>query len=97
MAERRGLRNVYDELRPQYEKLEEEVRLIVSAAINRSGKRVHSVTSRVKEIESAFNKLENTGLLDAVDTDSAVFEKLEDMVGVRVVALFRDDLVSIVD
>jgi putative GTP pyrophosphokinase len=92
-----ALRDWYDELLPLYLRLEEEVRVIVAAALKRSGKGSHSITSRVKGFKSASTKLENRGLLDCNESDAAVFIHLEDMVGVRVVALFRDDLSAISD
>ena len=97
MAKAAGLRDAYDELLPLYLRLEEEVKLIVAAALTNSGKRAHSITSRVKDFKSASTKAEDNGLLDAAEFDASAFAHLEDMVGVRVVALFRADLAAITE
>jgi len=96
MTSRARLLRQYGRLESRFQGLEEEAKSMLDSALDGSGLRIHSVTSRVKEFDSAVAKLKRKGLLDDAAVTGNAFLNLEDMVGLRVVALFRNDLQSIV-
>jgi putative GTP pyrophosphokinase len=91
-----SLQKTYERLKPLYVRLEDELRVML-ASVPSSGLRIHSITSRVKDFVSASAKLERKGLLDDVESPKDVFMQINDMVGVRIVALFRNDLPAIIE
>jgi ppGpp synthetase/RelA/SpoT-type nucleotidyltranferase len=79
----------YSNKSPSFNALLNEVVYIVSQAIAESGIKIHSIESRVKEYSSILNKFSQ-------EADSASF-RLNDIVGVRIICLFRKDLEEIVE
>ncbi|QVI30120.1 hypothetical protein MN2019_12970 [Mycolicibacterium neoaurum] len=80
----------YDENEPRYDALEKEVKFALSKAIDSAGLKVHSIVGRVKEAETFLEKIVRKGY-------TAPFEQMVDLVGVRIVCLFIDDLNAVDD
>lgn len=72
-----------------YEALKEELLFEVKAALNNGGIKYHSVTARVKELDSFQKKAEDKEC-------QTPFETFADLVGARVVTLFLSDIQKIV-
>ena len=77
--------NRFRQLEPDLRRLEEEAKFILNQAISASGIKIHSVSSRVKSFASFRGKVTRKELADA-------FAEVDDLVGVRVVCLFRPDI-----
>ncbi|AQT79627.1 hypothetical protein B1R94_10635 [Mycolicibacterium litorale] len=75
----------YDENEPRYEALEEEVGFTLTKAIDSAGLKVHSIVGRVKDVETFLEKIVRKGYTEP-------FDQMVDLVGVRIVCLFIDDL-----
>ncbi len=75
---------------PIYKRLEEEATFALESVIQRRGIKVHSVTSRIKEVDSFIGKIERKRLRHP-------FQEISDIVGLRVVCLFIGDLQSVRD
>lgn len=75
----------YRELEPVFERLASEVEFTLNSVIDDEGIKVHSVTNRVKSVKSIAEKSERKEIDDPLS-------HLNDIVGVRVVVLFRSDL-----
>ncbi len=75
----------YRERKPWFERLAGEVQFTLTEAIKHAEIKVHSITTRVKTAESIGDKAERKDLDDPLS-------QVEDIVGVRVVALFLSDL-----
>lgn len=82
------LESRYRILAPSLGRLEEEGVYILNEALRTSGIKVHSIVSRVKTLESFLDKIARKNL-------SAPFDEIDDLVGVRVVCLFRSDIQKI--
>lgn len=72
-------------LAPSLRRLEEEAKFILSEELQRSGIKTHSILSRVKSLESLREKISRKNISDP-------FDNVEDLVGLRVVCLFRSDI-----
>lgn len=84
-----------DEIRSEYQKregfytsLEEEALFALKKRLGETKIKLHSVVSRVKEVESLIGKCERFKI-------EAPFEVVEDLVGLRVICLFLSDIEKI--
>lgn len=73
---------------PLYEQLETEGLFILKQALSHSSIKLHSVTSRVKKLESFLDKAQRKELKVPID-------EIQDVVGLRVVCLFLSDIAPI--
>jgi putative GTP pyrophosphokinase len=79
----------YDQLRPLYEKLADEVLFTVKEALKKQNILVHTIVSRdtkIKTFESFWNKIIN----DEIRKNP--FEVIKDIAAIRVICLYRTDL-----
>jgi ppGpp synthetase/RelA/SpoT-type nucleotidyltranferase len=86
--DRDKLKKDYDMRFPLLIALKEEAVHEIGLALDRSKLKFHSVTARVKTLESIANKAEDKQL-------NAPLDELSDVVGTRVVALFLSDIENI--
>jgi ppGpp synthetase/RelA/SpoT-type nucleotidyltranferase len=78
-------RKQYESRKPAFERLASEVEFALQTTTGREGIKVHSVTSRLKSVESIAEKARSKELDDPL-------VEVDDVVGIRVVALFLSDL-----
>jgi putative GTP pyrophosphokinase len=83
--DREGLLSVLRSNQERYIRLAAEAEFILHDLVKRVGIKIHSVSSRVKDIDSALEKASRKGY-------TAPAEELEDLVGCRIVCLFLSDL-----
>lgn len=74
----------YDQKLPILEALREEVHFILSDALETDLIKIHNIESRIKEFESLSRKINDKSISNEED--------IEDLVGARVVCLFKSDL-----
>jgi putative GTP pyrophosphokinase len=77
--------NEYTHRGQLFGRLAAEVEFALEATANREGIKTHSVTSRVKELQSLIEKCRDKEIDDP-------FTEVDDLVGIRVVVLFLSDL-----
>jgi ppGpp synthetase/RelA/SpoT-type nucleotidyltranferase len=77
----------YNDRRALYKSLGEEVQFILEQAIGESGIKIHDVTTRVKALDSAIRKIR--------DKEYDSIDRVGDLLGGRIVCLFRGDLESL--
>lgn len=75
----------YASRKPRYQELCSEVEFTLERKLNEAGIKWHSVTTRVKELDSFLEKVERKDYANA-------FEQSEDLAGARIVCLFMVDL-----
>ncbi|WP_406304474.1 hypothetical protein OHA61_22040 [Streptomyces sp. NBC_00885] len=80
-----ALADQYRSRRKEYEALCEELEFSLKKKLNDAGIKWHSITSRVKELESFLEKVERKEYADP-------FGQAEDLAGARIVCLFMLDL-----
>lgn len=80
----------YRRLGPTYDRLCEEVVYTLRTRIQAEGIKLHSLSSRVKDLESLEEKAQRKGY-------TAPLEDAPDVVGVRAVVLFRSDMAKIAE
>jgi putative GTP pyrophosphokinase len=73
---------------PLYERLRGEVLFILEQAFDQSNIKLHSILSRVKELDSFLDKAHRKELKNPI-------EEIQDVVGIRVVCLFLSDIAII--
>lgn len=73
----------YTAVRGAAERLEEEALYILKGALKDSGLKIDNIEHRVKDLESTLRKCESR---------NAALSEVADIVGLRVIALFRSDL-----
>lgn len=78
-------RQEYDANEGNYDRLLTEVKYSLEARFASQKMKIHSVTGRVKDVDSFLEKIERKRYVDP-------HRQAQDLVGVRVVALFRSDL-----
>jgi putative GTP pyrophosphokinase len=72
-------------LKPKFEKLQGEARFVLTQSIQQTGLKVHSISSRVKSLDSFIDK--------AIRKEyGKPLEQINDVVGLRVVLLFLSDI-----
>ena len=74
----------------RFDQLKDEAEYILSNAIKSAKIKIHSILGRVKEFDSFLKKVE----MKVADNP---FEDINDLVGMRVVCLFRSDILKIGD
>jgi putative GTP pyrophosphokinase len=77
-------RGQYERLCPRYEALRDEGVFMLHSEIDNRGIKIHTIESRVKDYQSAIRKINSSALHG--------FGELVDVVGLRVICLFRSDL-----
>lgn len=77
----------YGRLLARNETLLDEVSFILSERLKSSGIKIHAIEKRIKTLPSAVEKCKSRGLTD--------FVQLKDIVGSRVVCLFRSDMAQV--
>ena len=80
----------YERLLPRLAELEGVAAFMVRRALGRADLKTHNLVSRVKTCESAIAKGERRNLTNPV-------AEINDLVGLRVVCLFRSDIARIID
>src|SRR6185436_242357 len=83
------LNATYHQRLPVYEQLRSEAVFALEHALSGTDRKIHSITSRIKTLESVTKKVERKGIKDP-------FSELFDIVGLRVVCLFLADISEIV-
>lgn len=79
------IRKKFDELRPRFQSLKAEAQLILEEGLEKEKIKVHSISSRVKELASFLDKVKRK-------ESAKPFEDIRDIVGLRVVCLFLSDI-----
>jgi putative GTP pyrophosphokinase len=85
-----ALRTQYEQIRPKYEELEVSLKRDLQAFLDEAGIHVLEVQSRVKDIESLWDKTKRKGYGDPL-------AETEDLCGLRVIALYASDLDGILE
>lgn len=80
-----NLRSEYEKMLPNFKRLEEEALFILGPALNETDIKIHSITSRVKTVDSFIDKAQRMEY-------SQPFSQIHDAVGIRVVCLFLSDI-----
>lgn len=75
---------------PVYKRLEEEGLFILKYALEKTNIKIHSVSSRIKKLESFLDKIHRKQAENNV-------EEINDIVGIRIVCLFLSDINHIAD
>lgn len=86
------LKDEYEKHRRFYEKLVDEVKYILTGSLERNGIKIHSLTSRetkIKTFKSFYKKVVKKEIM------ANQFEVIEDIAGVRVICLYRSDLIRL--
>lgn len=78
----------YKQRLPSYTRIEEEADFILRRSLNRESVKIHALVSRIKTLDSIKNKALRLNLASPLDG-------LTDIVGLRVICLFRSDLPKI--
>lgn len=84
----RKLTRRYNSRLPVYERLEREASFILRGLCSAYGDRVYSVKSRIKTLESVSQKAQRDQVTEPLDG-------MHDIVGLRVVCLYRSDLAGL--
>ena len=79
---------LYDALKPDFENLEQEALHCLRESSVLRGIKIHSISGRVKERSSFLEKIERKKYKHPI-------EETDDLVGIRIVCLFTDDLKTI--
>ncbi|MGA1870818.1 MAG: GTP pyrophosphokinase [bacterium] len=82
------LKNQYKDKLPQYERLREEAQFILNSIINEAGIKIHNLSSRLKNYNSFLNKVKRKDI-------KVPFKDINDIVGLRIVCLFKSDIKKI--
>lgn len=91
-----GVQTEYEKKSNSYKDLETEAKHTLEIALTNNDLRVHGVTSRIKTLQSVFGKIDrlSTGGTVASEQSShnAALDAIKDIVGLRIVCLFRSQL-----
>jgi len=82
------LREEFQRNSRSYSRLKDEVLFILEPALRDTDVKLHSVTSRIKTLDSFLDKVEKRELEDP-------FQEVSDILGVRIVCLFLSDIARI--
>lgn len=82
------LRREFQANSPSYSRLKDEVLFILEPALGETDIKLHSVSSRIKTLDSFLDKVEKRELKDP-------FQEISDIVGIRIVCLFLPDIARI--
>lgn len=98
----KSVENVYSSRSGRFAELETEAKHSLTTVIERGGIKVHAISSRVKKLQSVLSKIERQSATSGGDStvsepapDEAVLDSVRDIVGLRVVCLFRTQLEEI--
>ncbi|HQU83739.1 MAG TPA: hypothetical protein PKY59_11460 [Pyrinomonadaceae bacterium] len=80
----------FNSRRTLYEELKTTASLILKKKLKETNIKIHSIPSRLKEVNSFCNKIERFQI-------ASPFEEIEDVVGLRVICLFISDISKIGD
>src|SRR3712207_5468380 len=83
-VDRAEIRLTYEQLTPVYSATREEAEFIIKSFLTENNIKIHSVDGRIKELDSLLKKAERKGYSDPLSS-------VRDIVGIRVVCLFRSD------
>lgn len=86
--ERQDITNTYIEQQDRFERLKNTAIKIIFTQLKLRGIKLHNLTGRVKELDSLIKKSRKRKMSDP-------FSEMTDIVGLRVVYLFQDDLETI--
>lgn len=78
----------YDKLNANYLQLEKEAKFILNREIAKQQIKTHIISSRIKKFDSFIRKVINRSITEP-------FEEVEDLLGLRIVCLFRSDIEKI--
>jgi len=85
------IKRLYEYKLSKFEKTKDEAFFILESSLEETGIKIHSIHSRVKKINSLIKKAE--GL--EISNENEVFEKIYDIVGLRIICLFVSDIMEI--
>jgi putative GTP pyrophosphokinase len=88
MASESNIEQQFNDRLPQYKKLDAEVLFILSEAIKESGIKIEKIENRVKDLASLVAKCDENTIENLDDGPT-------DVVGARVITLFRSDLAKV--
>lgn len=78
----------YNKRRPNYDNLREEALHTIEKRLKESGIKIHSIPSRVKDLDSFLGKIDRKQYENP-------FEQMQDFVGLRIICLFLSDISKI--
>jgi putative GTP pyrophosphokinase len=84
VAQIADIKREYEEAKTRYQALMDEVVFILGEKIKNSSIKIHGIEQRIKSLESIIEKCQRKSAKD--------FKQLTDIVGARVVCLFRSDM-----
>ncbi|WP_163920455.1 GTP pyrophosphokinase family protein [Photobacterium sp. Alg240-V54] len=85
----KNIREEYEVLSRDYESLKSEIIYTLDNTFNNNDIKIHSISGRVKEWNSLEEKM--------IRKEATSLSEIVDIVGVRIVCLFRSDIMDIVD
>jgi putative GTP pyrophosphokinase len=85
-----GWHDEYQRLEPMYRRLKDEATFAIEDALGREEIKLHSLTARIKTLESLDEKCQRKGYTSPLD-------QTPDIVGLRVVVLFLADLARVAE
>lgn len=83
--DKNSLKSDYDKKQEWYNQVKDTATFIVSQAISGQKIKYHSLTGRIKRFDSFFDKIKRKKIKNP-------FEEIHDVVGLRIVCLFLDDI-----
>ena len=84
------LRSEYTNRHPLLERLKDTAHSILNREIQRKKVPIHSLEGRIKSFPSVLEKIQRKGI-----KDKNPFRKIHDLLGIRIVCLFRSDIKKI--
>src|SRR3990170_201994 len=85
------LKDQYENLYPFYKRLCSEVVFIIKEEMKKTGIKNHGLSYRIKTFDSLYKKIIRKNI------SSSIFSNVQDIVGVRIICLYRSDLEKIGD
>lgn len=86
----KSLKAEYDSKQKLFERIEDAAKFILSQAISRCGLKIHSLPSRIKSFDSFNDKMKRKKIKNP-------FEEIHDIIGLRIICLFLDDIQGLSD
>ncbi|MFT3911446.1 MAG: hypothetical protein QM737_18630 [Ferruginibacter sp.] len=86
------INKLYDYNIEKFRRIRDEVIFIVESIFEKTDIKIHNVHSRIKKIDSLIKKAEGVDLENA----NQIFEKIQDIVGIRIICLFVSDISEII-
>lgn len=88
--EKNNLKSDYDKKQELYNQVKDTAKFILSQVINGQKIKYHSLTSRIKSFDSFIDKIRRKKIKNP-------FDEIHDVVGLRIVCLFLDDIQALGD